>query len=305
MKLSALFAGQGAQTVGMGQDLVQEKDAAELFETAGKVLGYDIAKICFEGPLENLTRSDHCQPAIFTVSAACFTVFSRKYPQVSFDSFAGLSLGEWTALWAAGVLDFESTVKVLEARGRFMQEACEQNPGGMVSVMKLPLERVEQIAAEAGLYISNINSREQINLAGEKDKVEKAAEMVKAAGGMPIVLNVAGAFHCPFMEPARERLAGVIADIPFSAPKKPVFSNADGALHSDDPARIREAMLRQVTGTVRWLDCVTASGAEGFIEFGPGKVLTGLARRINRQWAVANVSDLATIETVASNPVLS
>ena len=294
----ALFAGQGAQYVGMGQDLLDDPDAASYFEIAGKVLGYDLAKVCFEGPIEELTRSDRCQPAIFVVSAACLSAFRRKNPGCSFDAYAGLSLGEWTALWAAGVLDFENTVRVLEARGRFMQEACEANPGGMVSVMSLPMEVVEKIAADCGLHISNVNSQSQINLAGAKDRVERAVGEAKAAGGKAIILNVAGAFHSPFMEPARKRLAEVIADIPFAAPKTPVFSNATGRLHEPDGGAIRQAMLDQVTGTVRWLDCILASGAHTFIEFGPGKVLSGLARRIDRANAVANVQDRASLDAV-------
>ena len=294
----ALFAGQGAQYVGMGQDLLDDPDAASYFEIAGKVLGYDLAKVCFEGPIEELTRSDRCQPAIFVVSAACLSAFRRKNPGCRFDAYAGLSLGEWTALWAAGVLDFENTVRVLEARGRFMQEACEANPGGMVSVMSLPMEAVEKIAADCGLHISNVNSQSQINLAGAKDRVERAVGEAKAAGGKAIILNVAGAFHSPFMEPARKRLAEVIADIPFAAPKTPVFSNATGRLHEPDGGAIRQAMLDQVTGTVRWLDCILASGAHTFIEFGPGKVLSGLARRIDRANAVANVQDRASLDAV-------
>ncbi len=294
----ALFAGQGAQYVGMGQDLLDDPDAASYFEIAGKVLGYDLARVCFEGPIEELTRSDRCQPAIFVVSAACLSAFRRKNPGCRFDAYAGLSLGEWTALWAAGVLDFENTVRVLEARGRFMQEACEANPGGMVSVMSLPMEAVEKIAADCGLHISNVNSQSQINLAGAKDRVERAVGEAKAAGGKAIILNVAGAFHSPFMEPARKRLAEVIADIPFAAPKTPVFSNATGRLHEPDGGAIRQAMLDQVTGTVRWLDCILASGAHTFIEFGPGKVLSGLARRIDRANAVANVQDRASLDAV-------
>ncbi len=294
----ALFAGQGAQYVGMGQDLLDDPGAASYFESASHTLGYDLAKICFEGPIEDLTRSDHCQPAIFVVSAACFAVFRRKYPNCLFDAFAGLSLGEWTALFAAGVLDFENTVRILEARGRFMQEACESNPGGMVSVMSLPRETVEKIAADCGLHVSNVNSQSQINLAGGKDRVAQAAGAAKAAGGKAIVLNVAGAFHTPFMESARARLADVIADIPFSSPKTPVFSNATGRLHADDGAAIRQSMLDQITGTVLWLDCIQASGAHAFIEFGPGKVLSGLARRIDRENAVANVQDRASLDAI-------
>lgn len=298
MEKLALFAGQGAQFVGMGRDFADDPALGRYFKEAGDVLGYDLAKVCFEGPIEDLTRSDHCQPAIFVVSAVCFEAFRRKYPTCAFDAFAGLSLGEWSALHEAGVLDFASTVRVLEARGRFMQEACDANPGGMVSVMMLPLETVEKIAADCGLHVSNINSQSQINLAGGKDRVEKAASAAKEAGGKAIVLNVAGAFHSPFMEPARERLAKVIADMPFSAPKTPVFSNATGAPHVADGEAIKAAMLAQVTGTVHWLDCIVGSGAHRFIEFGPGKVLSGLAKRIDRQNVAASIQDTASLDAI-------
>jgi [acyl-carrier-protein] S-malonyltransferase len=289
----------------MGQDFAQEPEAAAYFDAASGVLGYDLRKVCFEGPIEELTRSDRCQPAIFVVSACCYAAFGNRYAQVGFDAYAGLSLGEWSALFAAGVLDFESTVKVLEARGRFMQEACDANPGGMVSVMSLPLETVGKIAAECGLHISNINSQSQINLAGEKDRVEKAAAMAKEAGGKAIVLNVAGAFHSPFMQPAREKLAKVIADMKFARPKRPVFSNATGALHANDGEAIKAAMLDQVTGTVRWLDCILASEAHVFVEFGPGKVLSGLAKRIDRQNLVASVQDKASLEAIDGSDIFN
>ena len=301
MKTLALFAGQGAQFVGMGRDFFDDPAVASLFETAGKVLGYDLATLCFEGPLEELTRSDRCQPATFVVSAACFTAFRARLPDVAFDAFAGLSLGEWTALWAAGVIDFPNAVKVLEARGRFMQEACDQRPSGMASLLSLPVETVERIAAECGLYVSNVNAPSQINVAGDKDGVAKAVEAAKAAGGKAVVLNVAGAFHSPFMAPARERLASVLADIPFSAPRAPVFSNATGALHASDPEAIKAAMLDQVTGTVRWADCIAASGAKSFVEFGPGKVLSGLARRIDRESLAASIQDRASLEAYAAS----
>ena len=296
---AALFAGQGAQAVGMGRDLAEaHPECRALFDEADEILGRPLSRTIFEGPIEELTRTDVCQPAIFVASAAAFTALRKLAPAAEFAVLAGLSLGEWTALWAAGAVSFADAVRILEARGRFMQEACDANPGGMVSVMSLPYEAVEKIAAECGLHISNVNSQSQINLAGEKDRVEKAVGAAKAAGGKAIVLNVAGAFHSPFMDPARAKLAEVIADIPFAVPKTPVFSNATGELHAADGGAIRQAMLDQVTGTVRWLDCILASGAHTFIEFGPGKVLSGLARRIDRANAVANVQDRTTLDAI-------
>lgn len=293
----ALFAGQGAQFVGMGRDLAESSGkAAEMFSSASGILGFDLGKTCFEGPIEALTASDRCQPAIFTVSAACYTIFRDRHPDVAFDGFAGLSLGEWTALWAAGVITFEDGVRILAARGKYMQEACEANPSGMASILSLAPDAVERIAADCGVFISNINSQSQINVSGEKEKVARAVDAAIAAGGKAITLNVAGAFHSPLMASARDRLAPVLESIKFSAPSAPVFSNATGRAHSSDPSAIKAAMLDQITGTVKWLDCILESGAREFIEFGPGKVLSGLARRIDRGFKAASIQDLAAID---------
>ncbi|MBR0056567.1 MAG: ACP S-malonyltransferase [Kiritimatiellae bacterium] len=300
MNRIALFAGQGAQYVGMGQDLAAASPAAaKLFTKASDILGYDLGRLCAEGPIEALTASDKCQPAIFTVSAACYEVFRERHPEVLFDGCAGLSLGEWTALWAAGVVTFGDAVRVLAARGKFMQEACEAAPSGMASILSLPAEKVAEIARECGVFVSNINSQAQVNVAGEKGKVEAAVKAAFAAGGKAIVLNVAGAFHSPFMRPARDKLALVLDGIEFHAPSIPVFSNATGAAHSADPAEIKARMLDQITGTVRWLDCILASGAHEFVEFGPGKVLSGLAKRIDRQNKAASIQDIASAEAWA------
>ncbi len=300
MNKLALFAGQGAQFVGMGKDFLDNQLASSYFETANKVLGYDLAKLCFEGPIEDLTSSDHCQPAIFTVSAVCFEVFKQRCPSFTFDATAGLSLGEWSALWAAGVIDFENALRILEARGRFMQEACDANPSGMVSIMGLPADTVTAIAKDNGLYVSNINAPTQINVSGDKEKINAAAEAAKAAGGKAIVLNVAGAFHSPYMMPAREKLASIIADIPFSSPVIPVFSNVTGKLHSSDPEAIKASMLEQITDTVHWSEIITDGGAKKFIEFGPGKVLSGLIKRIDRTLAATNVQDAASLEAAVA-----
>ncbi len=298
MNRLALFAGQGAQFVGMGQDFISNPIASSYFDTASKVLGYDLAKLCFEGPIEDLTKSDHCQPAIFVVSAVCHEVFKEAFPNVTFDASLGLSLGEWTALWASGVISFEDGIRILEARGRFMQEACDANPSGMVSIMSLPIEKVEELAKEFGLYISNINSQAQINLSGDKEKLPMAVAAAKAAGGKALPLNVAGAFHSPYMNDAKVKLAPVLDEVTFSAPALPVYSNATGTLHSDDPWAIKASMLDQITGTVRFADCVISSGAKEFVEFGPGKVLSGLAKRIDREAQVFNVQDQASLSSI-------
>lgn len=213
---TCVFAGQGAQFVGMGKDLAAADPAIlALFDRANQVLGFDLKKVCFEGPAEDLTRSNYCQPAIFMASLACFTAFQKRYPAAAFKMAAGLSLGEWTALHVAGVLDFDSTLRILEARGRFMQQACEEQAGGMVSVMGATMDQLKEICAKAGIVMANINSDAQVVLSGPKTGVAEAEKLAAAAGLKCIVLNVAGAFHSPLMASAREKLAGVLKDVPF------------------------------------------------------------------------------------------
>ena len=302
-KKACIFAGQGAQVPGMGSDFAADAGIAELFTRANAVLGFDLTKICFEGPAEEVTKSNVCQPAIFTVSVAAFKAFRARYPQVEFAMAAGLSLGEWTALHIAGVLDFESTLTVLEARGRFMQQACEEQATGMISIMGASDEQLQTICDRAGLTVANINSDSQIVLSGLKTGVATAATVAAELGVKAIPLNVAGAFHSPFMASARTKLADVIADITFSAPTLPVLANVSGAPHSNDPAAIKEAMLRQVTESVRWYDCVRHAIADGvttFVEFGPGKVLSGLIRRIDKSVTTQNVADTASLDAAAA-----
>jgi len=286
----------------MGKDLAADADVAALFDRANGVLGFDIARLCFEGPAEELTKSDVCQPAIFTVSVAAFLAFQKKFPDVTFAMTGGLSLGEWTALHVAGVLGFDETLRVLEARGRFMQQACEEQPSGMVSIMGATPEQITELCEKGGITIANINSDAQIVLSGRKDGVALAAQAAGEMGVKSIVLNVAGAFHSPLMESARVKLADVLKDIAFAAPNIPVLSNVTGTLHSDDPEVIKATMLRQVTESVYWADCIKdaiAAGGKTFVEFGPGKVLSGLIKRIDKEVATLNVSDVATLEAVA------
>ena len=301
---ACVFAGQGAQFVGMGKDLAAvNPEILALFDRANQVLGFDLKKVCFEGPVEDLTRSNYCQPAIFVASVACYTAFQKRAPAASFAMAAGLSLGEWTALHVAGVLDFDSTLRVLEARGRFMQQACEEQAGGMVSVLGATLEQLQEICAKAGIVMANINSDAQVVLSGSKTGVAEAEKLAAAAGLKSIVLNVAGAFHSPLMASARERLAGVLKDVNFQAPRMPVLANVTGQPHAADGSVIRETMLRQVTESVRWADCVRTAMSAGnrtFVEFGPGKVLSGLIKRIDKQNTVLNVQDAATLEAAAA-----
>lgn len=294
-----IFAGQGAQVPGMGRDFAEaDAELMALFDTANGVLGFDLKKICFEGPAEELTKSNICQPAIFVTSYAAYRAL-QKACAPTFACAAGLSLGEWGALCAAGVLDFDSTLKVLEARGRFMQEACEATPSGMIAIVGATPEQLAALCEKTGCTVANINSSAQQVLSGSKEAVAQAAVVAKELGikrAMP--LATAGGFHSPFMAPAREKLAPVLDTVTFHAPQFPVLSNVTGQVHSSDPAVIKATMLEQVTGTTNWAADVAAAQAMGcttFVEFGPGKVLSGLVKKIDASLTTLNVGDLASL----------
>ena len=299
-----VFAGQGAQMPGMGKDFAEADAAAmALFDKANAVLGFDLKKICFEGPAEELTKSNVCQPAIFVTSYAAYQAFQQKRP-TQFAAAAGLSLGEWGALCAAGVLDFDATLTVLEARGRYMQEACEATPSGMIAIVGASPAQLDELCAKTGCTPANINSAMQVVLSGDKAQIAAAATTAKELGiKRAIPLATAGAFHSKFMQPAREKLAPVLDGITFNTPKFPVISNVTGKPHSSDPGEIKAVMLRQVTETTRWADDIEAAktlGCTRFVEFGPGKVLSGLIKKIDAALTTCNVSDLATLETTVA-----
>ena len=287
----------------MGMDFAEaDAEAMGLFDKANAVLGFDLKKTCFEGPAEELTKSNVCQPAIFVTSYAAYSALQKRRP-TQFACAAGLSLGEWGALCAAGVLDFDSTLKVLEARGRFMQEACEATPSGMVAIVGASPDQLSALCEKTGCTVANVNSAAQQVLSGSKDAVAAAVSAARELGiKRAIPLATAGAFHSPFMAPARERLAAVLDTVQFSAPKFPVLSNVTGRPHSSDPGEIKAMMLEQVTGTTNWAADVEAAKALGcttFVEFGPGKVLSGLVKKIDASLATFNVADLASLETTA------
>ena len=287
----------------MGKDFAEaDAEAMGFFDKANAVLGFDLKSICFEGPSEELTKSNVCQPAIFVVSYAAYTAL-RKRKAVDFACAAGLSLGEWGALCAAGVLDFDSTLKVLEARGRFMQEACEASPSGMIAIVGATPDQLAALCERTGCTVANVNSAAQQVLSGSKDAVAAAAAAAKELGiKRAIPLATAGAFHSPFMASAREKLAPVLDGIAFAPPKFPVLSNVTGRPHASDPGAIKAAMLEQVTGTTNWaadVACAREMGCTAFVEFGPGKVLSGLVKKIDAALATFNVADLATLEATA------
>jgi [acyl-carrier-protein] S-malonyltransferase len=300
-----IFAGQGAQVPGMGKDFAEgDAELMALFDKANSVLGFDLKKICFEGPAEELMKSNVCQPAIFVTSYAAYLALQKKCGK-SFAAAAGLSLGEWGALCAAGALDFDSTLKVLEARGRFMQEACEATPSGMIAIVGASPEQLAALCEKTGCTVANINSSAQQVLSGSKDAVASAAVVAKELGiKRALPLATAGAFHSRFMEPAREKLASVLDGIEFKAPKFPVLSNITGKPHSSDPAEIRAMMLEQVTGTTNWaadVETAKALGCDRFVEFGPGKVLSGLVKKIDPALTTLNVADTASLDATAAS----
>ena len=300
MKACCIFAGQGAHIPGMGRDFAEaDAEVMGFFDKANAVLGFDLKRICFEGPAEELTKSNVCQPAIFVTSYAAYMTLQKR-KAVDFACAAGLSLGEWGALCAAGVLDFDSTLKVLEARGRFMQEACEATPSGMIAIVGATPAQLQALCEQTGCTVANVNSDAQQVLSGSKDAIAAAATKAKELGiKRAIPLATAGAFHSPFMAPAREKLAPVLDALTFSAPKIPVLSNVTGKPHSSDPGAIKAMMLEQVTGTTNWAADVAAAKALGcttFVEFGPGKVLSGLVKKIDAALTTANVADLASLD---------
>lgn len=304
MSTMLLFPGQGAQAVGMGRELAEGLDECRaLFARAGEVLGFDLLKLCAEGPIEELTKSDVAQPAIFTVSRAARAAlahFAGKKFQVA--GAAGHSLGEWAALHEAGAVSFEDALRVLRARGRFMQEACEATPGGMLTIIGLPLDKVREVAQASGLEIANLNSPAQTVLSGHADRIAAGEAAAKAAGAKRALrLTVAGAFHSSLMRPAADRLAEFLKEIEFRAPAFPVWSNVTGKPHGE-PDEIRRRMVEQVVSSVRWTDefaDMAAAGMTAGCECGPGTVLAGLARRIAPEAPVASIFDLAGAQEAA------
>ena len=296
-----LCPGQGAQFVGMGKDAAEASPACRaLWDAANEVMGRDLATICFEGPEEELTRSSNTQPGIFVVSVALYSLLKERDPTFNPAAVAGLSSGEWTALHLAGVLTFEDTLRVLEARGRFMQQACEARPGGMLSVIRLDRDALLKVCDTAGVQMANLNSEQQTVLSGPIEGIEAAAILAKEAGAkMVIPLPVAGAFHSELMRPAADQFEAFLGETLFSAPKLPVISNVTAEFHQG-PDSIRARMVEQITSSVRWyegIETIQRTGINDFIECGPGKVLSGLVKRIDKEARIHTIHDLNSVDS--------
>lgn len=299
MAFALLFAGQGAQKVGMGKSLYENSAAARaLYDEANRVLGWELTKISFEGPDADLTQTKVCQPALFVHGMALHAALKEqgKLPEISYA--LGLSLGEVTALTAAGVFDFATGLRVVAERGRLMQVACEQTVGGMAAIVGEERSTVAALCQEFDVEAANFNAPGQIIISGEKTKIAAAVEAAKARGiKKAMLLNVAGAYHSRLMVPARDAFAKFLETVPFAAPKFTVFTNTTGQAVSS-PDDIRAALVKQVVSSVLWEDCMrsaAAAGATEFLELGMGGVLAGLARRTNKDWQVKSMAEFADI----------
>lgn len=299
MATALLFAGQGAQKVGMGKSLYdQSATARALYDQASQVLGWDLAKVSFEGPESELTQTKVCQPALFVHGLALHALLREQGKLADVKFALGLSLGEITALTAAGVFDFATGLRVVAERGRLMQQACEQSVGGMAAVIGEERGAVATLCREFGIEAANFNAPGQIIVSGEKASVEAAVAAAKERGMKKVIpLNVAGAYHSRLMEPARVAFARFLDTVPFAAPTLTVFTNTTGQAIAE-PAAIKAALVAQVVSSVLWEDCMrsaAAAGATAFLELGPGGVLAGLARRTDKAWNVRSLSEFSDL----------
>ena len=302
-KIALLFAGQGAQVVGMGKDLAGEfPAAADLFRQADEILGRKLSDIAWNGPIEELTKTSNCQPALFVHGLACFSILRELSGDFPIGGAAGLSLGEMTAHAAAGTFDFENGLRLVQKRGELMDEACAQTSGGMAAMIGADENAVRQLADDEDVDVANINAPGQIVISGELAKVEAAFGVAKEYGiRRATMLNVAGAYHSRLMESAYEKLGIALLEVQMQLPQFPVISNVTGREVQTLP-EIRETLQDQVTSTVRWVDCMERLlnlGCDLLVELGPGGVLAGLLKRTRKDLDVISVSDVASVRACA------
>lgn len=299
-KTALLFAGQGAQTVGMGHDLAAHYPLAQaLFDRANEVLGYDLRRICFQGPEAELTQTENAQPGIYLVGWIALQLLREKLPALRFEAAAGLSLGEFTALAAAGAFSFEDGLRLVRKRGRLMQEACETTRGGMAAIIGLEEGPTRAVCQEANVELANLNCPGQIVISGAADRIAQACELAKAKGAKrALPLTVAGAYHSRLMAGAQPKMREALAAVGLHPPEIPVISNVTAQPHGAGSV-IQDRLVEQITSSVLWersMRYLLAQGFTRFIELGPGTVLTGFMRRIDKNAQMLHVADAASLE---------
>ena len=307
-EVAYLFPGQGAQAVGMGKALYDSSSAArEVFDEIDEALGRSLTGVMFDGPDDDLRQTVNAQPGILAVSLACVKAMERELDADDMPQpvvMAGHSLGEYTALAVGGALSIDQTAALVQERGRLMQEACDENPGTMAAIIGLDQVALQEVARETGVWISNVNTGDQIVISGERMAVARAMDLSEARGAKKaIALRVGGAFHSGLMEPARAGLLAAIDDMTFSDSRVPIIANCTGApISSAD--EIKRELLAQVCGTVQWkdtIDYMVGTGVDSFLEIGPGRALAGMVKRIDRRAKIANVADLESIAHLRRN----